>query len=618
MARNESEHTSLGPLLAHCCLAAFAAVLGITVSVATGLIPKYGQWYSINSAYRRQTEAMLHGSFALSHDPRRLGYDMAWAKGGVQQVWGLGVPTWRLPYEALAKLFGYDAFPDRLALIAAIALLAYGLVRLSVLPSPSESFWDNIKRRPEALAGILLLVLFPPFLALCRTNFDVYEEAEAYAYLMGIGLFGLTLQFIRRPTLSRLLPLALVSGLAPFVRPTLFCYGLFAVAVALALTWRRGWPLARSSTGAAVFCLGLALLFLTNAQRFGSGFEFGHTLNVNVFLPMMYATRFTNPTYSAPISDRAAELFSYLFLVREHIVCCDGYAVRSIPWQASVVRWRDVYFSTYDLTFLALLLPTWLASFFLCWQRKIFSEQVNEAAIMAVWALLSSIPLALLFLNYPVMSSRYMMDFAPGFAVTIWAGFQLSCSLIRARAPTHIYLVSLPIVFLAMWWTYQVSTTIIFPHTGGGTVSQPKIPKEYDNAALPADLSSYTWPMDRDYGIPFNGYGWDRDNGRTGSLVVLYLRGAERIELELSPVQGSHLKQSDWDQIRVKVGLEELRRESSQATPEGQKLTFTRLSKIPDQSQIEIAFIALTNAKNSAQASAFKLQRVRCQDDASR
>ena len=47
--------------------------------------------------------------------PADLGYDMAWVKGGVQQVWGLGVPTWRLPYEALAKLFGYDAFPDRLA-----------------------------------------------------------------------------------------------------------------------------------------------------------------------------------------------------------------------------------------------------------------------------------------------------------------------------------------------------------------------------------------------------------------------------------------------------------------------------------------------------------------------
>ena len=618
MANKESEHTSLSPLLVRCCLVGFAAALGVTLSVATGLIPKYGQWYSINSAYRRQTEAMLHGSFALSHDPRSLGYDMAWVNGGVQQVWGLGVPTWRLPYEALAKLFGYNAFPDRLALIAAIALLTYGLVGLLVLPAHNRGFWDNIKRQPEALAGVLLLVLFPPFLALCRTNFDVYEEAEAYAYLMGIGLFALMLQLIRRPTLSRLLLLATVSGLAPFVRPTLFCYGLFSIAVAFALTWRRGWPLAKSSAGPAVFCLGLALLFLTNAQRFGSGFEFGHTLNVNVFLPMMYATRFTNPIYSAPISERAAELFSYLFLVREHIVCCDGYAARLIPWQASVVRWRDVYFSTYDMTFLALLLPTWIASFSLCWQRKIFSEQVNEAAIIAVWALLSSIPLALLFLNYPVMSSRYMMDFAPAFAVTIWAGFQLSCWLMRTLAPTRIHLVSLPIVLLAMWWTYQVSTTKIFPHTGGGTIAQPKIPKEYHGTPLPADLSSYTWPMDSNYDIPFNGYGWDQGNGRTASVVVLYLRGAGRVELELSSVEGKHLTQSDWDQIRVKIGLEELRQESSQVTPEGRKLTFTRSSKIADQSQIEIAFIALTNAKNSAQASDFKLQRVRWQDDVSR
>ena len=410
----------------------------------------------------------------------------------------------------------------------------------------------------------------------------------------------------------------MVSGLAPFVRPTLFCYGLVSVALAFTLTWRRGWTLARSSAGPAVFCLGLALLFLTNAQRFGSGLEFGHTLNVNVFFPMMYATRFSNPVPSVPLSERAAELFSYLFLVREHIVCCDGYAARIVPWQAPVVRWRDVYFSTYDLTFLVLMLPSWVASFFLCWRRKSSSEHVNHVAIMAIWSLLSTIPLVLLFLNYPVMSSRYMMDFAPAFAVTIWAGFQLSCWLIRAWAPTRIYLVSLPILLLAIWWTYQVSTIKIFPHTGGGTVAQPNVPKERRDPTLLADMSSYTWPMDTDYGIPFNGYGWDRGNGRTASLVVLYLRGAERVELELSPVEGKHLKQSDWDQIRVKIGLEDLRRESSQVTPEGRKLTFTRSSKITDQSQIEIAFIALTNAKNSAQASDFKLQRVRWQDDVSR
>ena len=100
-----------------CALA--ATTLGIGISASTSLIPQWGQWYSVNSAYRRQTEALL-APYALHDDPRKVGYDMAWAEDGVQQVWGLGVPIWRLPFELLANFSGVAAFPDRVALAAAI------------------------------------------------------------------------------------------------------------------------------------------------------------------------------------------------------------------------------------------------------------------------------------------------------------------------------------------------------------------------------------------------------------------------------------------------------------------------------------------------------------------
>ena len=262
-----------------------------------------------------------------SKDPRALGYDMAWAEGGVQQVWGLGVPSWRLPFDLLAKLFGYHAFPDRLVLAAAIALLIYALLRLLVVTSTFESARRYVERHPEALAGMLLLVLFPPFLTLCRTNFDVYEEAQAYAYLDRDRVVRSdALRSLRRPTFSRYLLLAAASGLAAFVRPTLFCYGLVSVVLAWGITQWQGWKQARSWAGPGVFCVGVALLLFTNSLRFGSGFEFGHSLNANVFFPMMYATRFENPVLDAPLSPKVAELFSYLFLVREHMACCDGYA----------------------------------------------------------------------------------------------------------------------------------------------------------------------------------------------------------------------------------------------------------------------------------------------------
>ena len=102
---------------------------------------------------------------------------------------GLGVPLWRLPFELLAKFSGVAAFPDRVALAAAIIVVSYALLARSLF-------------KTERLVGALLLVLFPPFLTLCRTRFDVYEEAEAYMYLTGIAIFVLLLWFMRRPTLA--------------------------------------------------------------------------------------------------------------------------------------------------------------------------------------------------------------------------------------------------------------------------------------------------------------------------------------------------------------------------------------------------------------------------------
>ena len=449
-------------------MALFSTVVALGFCLVTGLIPGWGQWYSANFAYRRQTEAMLQGSFALDSDPRRLGYDMAWAEGGVQQVWGLGVPGWRLPFEWIARLFGYDAFPDRLALAAALAVLTYVLFRLLVFPAGTDPVMQ-IKRRPEALAGALLLILFPPLLALCRTNFDVYEEAQTYMYLAAIALFAATLSFVRRPTLTRYVILAALAGLAAFVRPTLFVYGLASLFVAWLFTRRQGWQHARSLIGLGVFCAAGGLLFLTNVIRFGSGFEFGHQLNVNVFNPMMYATRFDNPVLSAPLSARLTELFSFLFLVRDNLHCCDGYASGIFPGQAPVTRWRDIYFSTYDLTFLAVIIPAWAASLVIWWRRRAkSSEHICEIALMGIWSLVSAAPLLLLYLNYPVMSSRYMIDFAPSFAAALWVCLHLLFLHARTRYPAQVTIVIALLLTVSAWWLYQIVTTKIFRTPGAG------------------------------------------------------------------------------------------------------------------------------------------------------
>jgi len=587
-----------------CGLCSVAAGFGICI--LTGLIPGWGLWYSANTAYRRQTEAFLSGTLALDNDPRMLGYDMAWADGGVQQVWGLGVPAWRLPFELFAKAAGQPAFPDRLALAAALILVCYLLLRLA---SPLS--------KPERLAGGLLLILFPPFVTLCRTNFDVYEEAQAYTYLTGLVLFGATLVFVRRPTNARYAILGLLSGLAAFVRPTLFAYGFASTLLA--------WFLARRERFQSVwvapllFVGGCALLFLTNHLRFGSGLEFGHRLNVNVFVPMMYATRFENPVAAAPLLPRITELFSFLFLTRTQLHCCDGYLGGILPGQAPVIRWRDMYFSTYDLSFAAAIVTAWGASLLLWWRKRAApATDLIEIATMGMWSFLSAIPLFLLYLYYPVMSSRYMLDFAPAFASAFWVLIHLFGQFVKGELESDHRLYRLAwiraaaIFAFGSWWVFQVYTARIFPETGGRVIRAPMLAGSPRSPPLAPDFSEYSAGMDiGQTRIPFNGYGWDRLTGRTGAMLILFFRSPGAVELEVRPVEGVFLDQQDWEQVRVRVGLDPLVLTSSLEIAGGRRLTFTRRSRPADQSLLEVTFVALASPNDSLGLSKFRLERVR-------
>jgi hypothetical protein len=354
-------------------------------------------------------------------------------------------------------------------------------------------------------------------------------------------------------------------------------------------------------------------LFLTNAYRFGSGFEFGHQLNLNVHFAMMYATRFENPVLAASLSEKITELFSILFLVRDSLHCCDGYAPAILPGQAPVIRWRDVYFSTYDLTYLALIVAAWAASFRIVWlSRANASGPLAEAAIMGAWSFISAAPLFfLLYLNYPVLSSRYMMDFAPAFAVAIWALLQFAGDLVRTRSEARLTISSLLFLLLGSWWGYQVFTAKIFPDTGGGTVDRVAVAPSAHKVPSLIDIESYSKDTNIDrFRIPFNGYGWWRPAGRTSSIVVLFLPGTTRLELDLRPVEGMAVAQGDWDQIQVKIGLDQLALESTSEYADRRTLRFTRAPK-SQPSQVEVAFIRLTEPEASLGQSKFQLERVR-------
>jgi hypothetical protein len=106
-------------------LACEAVALALAVLIGSEIVSGFGQWYSSYLPLRLQTEALLHGHLALGTSASALQWDLAWSKGGVHQVWGLGIPLWRLPFEAIAKVLGYAGFPDRLCFGFALAILYF-------------------------------------------------------------------------------------------------------------------------------------------------------------------------------------------------------------------------------------------------------------------------------------------------------------------------------------------------------------------------------------------------------------------------------------------------------------------------------------------------------------
>jgi hypothetical protein len=134
--------------------------IAITFGWWIGLRPD-GAWYSGSWAHRLQTEAFFRGTFALQPVPNGQMADWAWGNGS-QQVWGLGVPFVRMPFEALGKLAGGVGFPDRMTLLLAFTAVAAVLSAAFAGTEP----WER--------ACMLHVTAFTPaIMTLCRTRLSV-------------------------------------------------------------------------------------------------------------------------------------------------------------------------------------------------------------------------------------------------------------------------------------------------------------------------------------------------------------------------------------------------------------------------------------------------------------
>lgn len=592
------------------CLLLLAIDAAAIIVLETGLIGGWGQWYGTSAPYRRQTDAFFDGRFSLSDDPRDISFDMVWANNAVQQVWGLGVPIWRFPFEVVARVFGLPAFPDRIALAIAIATSAYWILKAFTLPPgvlQTRTWIDSLLRNPRAIVAVLILIFFPHALMLCRGPMNVYEEPVLYSYYLSVGLLAAAFSFNQRPTFSAYVAISLFAGVTGFVRPTSLAYGgatMVTVSIcAASARWRRR----RLLIGPILFLFGCVLLAITNWIRFGAMGEFGHNLNLTG-MDMLIFSRFGAPYSSEPYWPATKELFSALFAVERFNDLADAYAADILQWQSPTPRWRHFYQSTFDVShFLILCTVAVLAT--LRSHRAFYGGLVALRAsgtIAAIWATASAATLCMFYLRFHCISSRYVMDFAPAFAgasatIVLWCQSSIQISGEGRRSFLRLGSTSLIAAWL-FWWEYQLLNCRNYypasPTLARESALQVPSDRDCDTESALIFPSSYNYieldenqPLRQQLmGIPFNGYGW-LPNGHTKSVVVLFIDALSTLEVHVAMSDNVDLRNSQWNAIRAKIGANPLRRTSISHDESEATIVFQRGATDRQHSGIQVLFI---------------------------
>jgi len=437
----------------------FAALLGLAVMWITGAIPRWGQWYSEQPFYRAQVYAFFQGRLALSEHVEGVTHDLAWIEGGVQQVWGLGVPLWLAIWEAVGRVIHLSPFPDRIAMLFAVVLTSYALLRAWFGPGGDRSFASR--------GAFLFVAVLPGVITMLRGRVMVYEEAATYAYCASMLLLAGVMMMIRRPTTTRYLLLVAFAGVTGLLRPTVWFYGAAAAAVATILYVRHRGSLRRSIAVVAVasgfFLAGGGALFLTNYLRFGSGGEFGHRLNLEDLPGNLYATRFNHPFETVAAKDSAKELVGGLFGRPEKSARLGYffYERKLHTGQLDVPRWREYYFTSYTWTYVPFIVGG-LVCVGIAWLRarrpsvpaRPGPDLDRETRWLGAWAVLGGIPLLLFYLHSPSVSSRYFLDVAPTIVVLLATAWRYLATRIGQNLVGAIAFGA-----FALWWALSALTS---------------------------------------------------------------------------------------------------------------------------------------------------------------
>ncbi|MBA3454804.1 MAG: hypothetical protein H0T42_17080 [Deltaproteobacteria bacterium] len=570
--------------------------LGVAAVVAFALLLAFRQlgghgMYSSHGAYRAQVDAFLAGRLALTPAPEGLAHDLAWTPTGVQQVWGLGVPLWQTPFELGARAVGQEGFPDRIAMALWLALVFLVLLR-ALGARKGEPWWIGA-------GSVLITALLPAFITILRGRLGVYEEAAIYSYGAAMILLGGLVLLGHRPTRSRYLLLLLVAGLTGLIRPTVWFYGLSTAIVGSIIYiqsyGRRALP--HLALGFAMFAVGGAALYVTNTERFGSGAEFGHRLNIHSLPGNIVATRFSYPFERVGWVEAGVELLGSLVDRPETAAKRDFYAKGLHAGQSDEARWREYYFTTYSWPYVPLVLAG-LALGVRAWRRSRRERSDSDwcARWLLPWAVLGALPLFVFYLHSPSVSSRYQLDLGPAVAALLLIAWREGATWVTARGRGALAFA----ILVGLW-----ATAVVTSKTRGRVKADPTdretalatswalsrpatVPR-----AMPASyqlgdpwIASQTQP--RPHGLYLNGIGWDAATGRVPPATHFFVSDPKFLELDVESATGAPI---DWrTEVRVAPGISHFHLASVETTARGAHLRFE--SVLPVNPGLHVLFIA--------------------------
>jgi hypothetical protein len=431
------------------------------------LVPKWGVWYAADPHpyILLQLRAWLSGHLAVLAHPAGAANDYQWGRAGMHTAWGLGVPILSLPFHLVGRLFGAPGFPDGARFLCLYAMTTLLLARALHRSQPRD---PNGLAAGGAAAGFVMV--FPTFVGLLASRFEIYEQTIAVGALWSVTLMAGIMSLVPRCSTASLTAVCSAAGFSAMIRPTLAVYGLTTAVLALVIARRQRLSRRALLAGAAAY-LALASAYLVgNILRFGAPLNSGQeTVIGGAFVNRM--TRWGVSFMKVPYGTALKETFATLFLLEPVSTQIMGAPPEALRPYALGERWREYYSPGFDLLTLGILAATLLIVGSGVVRHSLWRPtqplEEDRAIILGAWALPPSLVLFFFYARVGTVVTRYLSDFYPAFAAAWLCVGMAIVDTVRKGVPgkgasAQIGIAAAAALYIAGWrgWVEGLSTPV--------------------------------------------------------------------------------------------------------------------------------------------------------------